>query len=78
MAKLYFNGSKLNRHQTLSKELLDVVEQGIAQTEKQGIFRALYDIEIVGVTVYYRKNWRYDKLSREEDQKEVEGVVVGA
>ena len=76
MAKLYFKGSEISRNQTLDQELLNILEQGIAKAEKQGTFRSLYDIEIMGIAVYYRKNWRYDSLTRQADRRQV--GVAGA
>jgi hypothetical protein len=76
MAKLYFKGSEISRNQTLDQELLNLLEQGIAKAEKQGTFRSLYDIEIMGVAVYYRKNWRYEGLTRQADRRQV--GVAGA
>ncbi len=66
MAKLYFKGPEVTQHQELDKELLKFVEQGMTQREKQGSFRSFYDLEIMGITIYYRKNWRYEGLSQEE------------
>ncbi len=66
MAKLYFDRSKVAQHQVLDEELLSLVEQGIARLERQGSFRSFYDIEIMGVAVYYRKNWRYEGISQKE------------
>ncbi|MFC1715455.1 hypothetical protein ACFL6S_17430 [Candidatus Poribacteria bacterium] len=66
MAKLYFKGPEVTQHQELDKELLKLVEQGMTQREKQGSFRSFYDLEIMGITVYYKKNWRYEGLSQEE------------
>lgn len=66
MAKLYFKGPEVTQHQELDKELLELVEDGMTKREKQASFRSFYDLEIVGVTVYYRKNWRYEGVSQEE------------
>ena len=66
MAKLYFDKSKVAQNQELSEELLELIEQGIARVEKQASFRSFYDIEITGVAVYFRKNWRYEGVSQEE------------
>jgi len=66
MAKLYFKGPEVTQHQELDKELLELVEEGMAQREKQGSFRSFYDLEIMGVTIYYKKNWRYENLSQED------------
>ncbi len=66
MAKLYFKGPEVTQHQELDKELLKLVEQGMTQREKQGSFRSFYDLEIMGITIYYKKNWRYEGLSQEE------------
>ena len=74
MAKLYFKGDEVNHNQLLGEELLNLIEKGIAKAEKQGIFRSLYDIEIMGVAIYYRKNWRYDGV----DQKHLEAVGNGS
>ena len=60
MAKLYFDKSEISQHQGLDGELLSLVEKGIARLEKQGSFRSFYEIEIMGITVYYKKNWRYN------------------
>jgi hypothetical protein len=78
MAKLYFTKSDISQCQELDEKLLNIVEHGIARLEKQGSFRSFYDIEIMGVTIYYRKNWRYDRLSQKVNQKEVESAVIGA
>ena len=66
MAKLYFKGPEVTQHQELDKELLKLVEQGMTQREKQGSFRSFYDLEIMGITIYYKKNWRYEGLPQEE------------
>ena len=66
MAKLYFDKSEISQYQGLNQGLLEIVEKGMMRLEKQGSFRALYDLEIVGITVYYRKNWRYSDLSQKE------------
>ncbi len=66
MAKLYFKGPEVTQRQELDKELMKLVEQGLAQREKQGSFRSFYDLEIMGITIYYRKNWRYEGLSQED------------
>lgn len=66
MAKLYFKGPEVTQRQELGKKLLELVDQGIAKREKQGSFRSFYDLEIMGITIYYRKNWRYEGLSQEE------------
>ena len=77
MAKLYFKGSEILQNQALSEELLELIEQGIARTEKQGSFRSLYDIEISGIAVYYNKRWCYEKLLQAEDEEEMEVAAVG-
>ncbi len=66
MAKLYFKGPEVTQHQELDKELLKLVEQGMTQRERQGSFRSFYDLEIMGITIYYKKNWRYEGVSQEE------------
>ena len=66
MAKLYFKGPEVTQHQELDKELLKLVEQGMTQREKQGSFRSFYDLEVMGITIYYKKNWRYEGISQEE------------
>ena len=76
MAKLYFNGKEVVQNQVLNEELLNLVEQGMARLEKQGTFRSLYDIEIMGVAVYYRKNWRYENVPQKEKQRAVEVAGV--
>ena len=60
MAKLYFNKSDVSQHQGLEEKILELVEKGMERLERQASFRSLYQIEILGVTVYYRKNWSYD------------------
>ena len=64
MAKLYFDKSDISQHQGLHEELLGLVERGMERLEEQRSFRSLYDVEITGVAVYYRKNWRYNGLSQ--------------
>lgn len=66
MAKLYFDKSEVVERQPLSEELLKLVERGITRVEQQRSFQSLYDIEIMGVAVYYRKNWRYDRVAENE------------
>ena len=74
MAKLYFDKSRVAQNEALSRELLDIIEQGIARVEKQASFRSFYDIEITGVAVYFRKNWRYEGVS----QKQAKAVAAGS
>ena len=66
MAKLYFDKLRVTQNEALSKELLELIEQGIARVEKQASFRSFYDIEIMGIAVYFRKNWRYEGVSQEQ------------
>ena len=66
MAKLYLDRSKVAQNEAFSKELLELIEQGIARVEKQASFRSFYDIEIMGISVYFRKNWRYEGVSQEQ------------
>ena len=66
MAKLHFKREEIVQKNMLDGELLELVERGIEKHEKQRSFRSLYDLEIMGVTVYYRKNWRYDRVAQEE------------
>ncbi len=66
MAKLYFDKSRVTQNEALSKELLDLIEQGIARVERQASFRSFYNIEIMGVAVYFRKNWCYESVSHEQ------------
>ena len=70
MAKLYFDKSGISQRQGLDEMLLSLVEKGMARLEKQGSFRSFYDIEIIGITVYYRKNWHYNGQSQEENKLE--------
>ena len=63
MAKLYFDRSAISQHEGLEEGLSGLVESGMAQVEKQGSFRSLYDIQIKGITVYYEKRWHYDGMS---------------
>jgi hypothetical protein len=63
MAKLYFDKSEISQYQGLNEGLLELVEKGMVRLEKQSSFRALYNLEIMGITVYYRKSWRYNDLS---------------
>ena len=60
MGKLYFKGSEVAQNQELNEDLLNLVEQGMARSKEQLTFRSLYDIEIMGIVVYYRKNWSYE------------------
>ena len=76
MAKLYFKGSEVAQNQVLSGELLNLIEQGIARTEKQGSFRSLYDIEITGIALYYNKKWCYEKIVNTKDEEEMEVAAV--
>jgi hypothetical protein len=76
MAKLYFKGSEVAQNQVLSGELLNLIEQGIARTEKQASFRSLYDIEITGIALYYNKKWCYEKIVKAEDEKEMKVAAV--
>ena len=69
MAKLYFRGEEIVRSNILNGELLELVERGIEEHEKQRNFRSLYDLEIMGFTIYYRKNWRYDRVAQEEARR---------
>ena len=66
MSKLYLNKQDIPKHEGLSEKLLNTIELGIPQNERQQIFRSLYDIEITGIVIYYKKNWRFDGQSREE------------
>ena len=66
MAKLYFNESEIAQHEGLSQRLVALVEDGLARHEKQGSFRSLYEIEITGVAIYYKRMWRYSG----QDEKE--------
>ena len=66
MGKLYLDRLEIPKHAGLSKSLLNLVELGIPKLEEQSIFRSLYDIEIMGVTIYYRKKWHYDRQSESE------------
>jgi len=66
MAKLYFNESEIAQNEGLNERLVALVEGGLARHEKQGSFRSLYEIEITGVAVYYRRTWRYGG----QDEKE--------
>jgi len=75
MAKLYFNKLEVSRYQELNEKLLNIVEQGIARLERQGTFRSLYDIEIVGVAVYYRKKWRCDTQSQRDNRDKLRQYV---
>lgn len=68
MPKLYLNKSAIVKNQIIDEKLLNLVEQEIARNERQSVFRSLYDLEIMGVVVYYRKNWRYKTLAQDEDQ----------
>ena len=74
MAKLYFKGPEVTQHQELDKELLELVEDGMTKREKQASFRSFYDLEIMGITIYYKKNWRYENLSQED----IESVAVNS
>ncbi len=74
MAKLYFDKLRVTQNEALNKELLDLIEQGIARVEKQASFRSFYDIEIMGISVYFRKNWRYEGISQEQ----VKAVAAGS
>jgi len=67
MAKLYFNKTEISQHQGLYEMLMSLVENGIAQHEKQSSFRSLYDIEIIGVMVYYKKDWRYNSKAAKSE-----------
>lgn len=69
MAKLYFKGSDVAEYQELNKDLLDLIEHGMTETEKQRSFRSFYDIEVMGVAVYYKKNWRYERVTQEDIKK---------
>ncbi len=66
MAKLYFKGPEVTKRNELEKELLKLVEQGMSQRERQGSFRSFYDLEVMGITIYDTKNWRYEGLSQKE------------
>lgn len=66
MAKLYFDKSEISQYRELNQGLLEIVEKGMVRLEKQGSFRTLYDLEIVGITVYYKKDWRYNDLPQKE------------
>ena len=66
MGKLYFKGPEVAQRDELGKELMELIELGMAQREKQGSFRSFYDLEIMGITVYYKKNWRYEGISQEK------------
>jgi hypothetical protein len=70
MGKLYLKNSEVAGKQILNEELLSLVEG----SEKQKIFRSLYDIEIMGIVVYYKKNWCYENLAQKEDQNILAGV----
>ncbi len=71
MGKLYIKNAEVTQHKLLKEEILSLVEQLLAKNEKQSIFRSLYDLEIMGVAIYYRKNWRYEGLTQDEqDEKE--------
>ena len=74
MAKLYLDKLKVAQNEEFSKELLELIEQGIARVEKQASFRSFYDIEIMGISVYFRKNWRYEGVSQEQ----AKAVAVGS
>lgn len=65
MAKLYFSKSQISQSEGLDERLSRLVGEGIERREKQSNFRSLYDIEILSVAVYYRKNWHYDSASQE-------------
>lgn len=64
MPKLYFSKSAILQHEGLSEKLLELVERGVARAEKQASFRSLYDIEIMGIAIYYKKEWRYEVPSQ--------------
>ena len=66
MAKLYFNESEIAQQEGLNERLVALVEDGLARHEKQGSFRSLYEIEITGVAIYYKRMWRYSG----QDEKE--------
>ena len=70
MAKLYFNNSEISQHQGLGEKLTKLVEAGVERQENQRSFRAFYDLEILGIAVYYRKNWHYNHLPQREDKEE--------
>ncbi|MBD3181800.1 hypothetical protein GF312_05885 [Candidatus Poribacteria bacterium] len=74
MSKLYFNKASISPNHRLLNILISLVEKGIAKIERQHSFRELYDIEILGITIYYRKNWRYDKSNDENSMKEREKI----
>jgi len=67
MGKIYIKNPDVNKNKSLNDELMKIVERN----EKQKIFPSLYDIEIMGVVVYYKKNWRYEVLSQDEESKEL-------
>jgi len=67
MGKIYIKNPDVNKNKSLNDELMKIVERN----EKQKIFPSLYDIEIMGVAVYYKKNWRYEVLSQDEESKEL-------
>ena len=69
MAKVYFTKPEISQYQGLSEMLINLVEEGIERREKQRSFQSLYDIEVVSVTIYYRKNWHYNDLSQEGNEK---------
>jgi hypothetical protein len=69
MAKLYLEREEIIQNNILGKELMELLERGIEKHEKQRSFRSLYDLEIMGVTIYFRKRWRYDRVHQEEESK---------
>lgn len=67
MGKLYIKNPDVNKNKILNNELIKIVERN----EKQKIFPSLYDIEIMGVVVYYKKNWRYEAIPKDEESNEL-------
>ena len=66
MAKLYISNLEISRSQGLNEALSLLVEKKIAEAEKQESLMKLYDIEIQGIAIYYRKQWRYDRAISKE------------